>query len=98
MGTRGAGGQTALAFAAYQGFPEIAKLLLDRGADPDVRDDDGRTPLMQAASNGHAEVAELLLDRRARIDAQNGEGATALALAAHAENVTVPFSPSGNTS
>ena len=80
VGLRGAGGQTALAFAAYQGFPEIVKLLLDRGAVPDAKDDSGRTPLMQAAWNGHAEVAELLLDRGAGIDAQDGQGVTGLGL------------------
>jgi hypothetical protein len=53
-------GWTALHYAAGFGFVELAKAFIDRGADPDARDDDGKTPLQVAVETDHAEVAELL--------------------------------------
>ena len=41
----------------------MAKLLLDRGAEVNVRNDLGQTPLHKAASRGHLQAAKLLLDR-----------------------------------
>lgn len=45
---------------------EVAELLLDRGADPTVKDKYGETALMKASRGGHKEVAELLLDRESK--------------------------------
>ena len=42
----------ALLIAALTGHKEIAKILLDNGAEVDSRADDGRTPLMLAAGKG----------------------------------------------
>ncbi|CAH0055803.1 unnamed protein product [Clonostachys solani] len=42
-------GVTALHLAACERHPEMVKLLLDYGADPNARMVDGRTPLMEAA-------------------------------------------------
>ena len=39
------------------------QLLLDRGVDPDIRDENGRTPLMNAISAAHWGVVEWLLDQ-----------------------------------
>ena len=33
------GGSTPLSWAAYLGYVEVASLLLDRGADPEARDE-----------------------------------------------------------
>ena len=49
--------------AACQGFLEVVKLLLDRGADPGIAANNGCTAAMSAANNGHLEVVELFLDR-----------------------------------
>ena len=59
-------GFTALMAAATGGHLEVARLLLDRLADPNQAKPDNRfTPLMYAADRGHLEVARLLLDRLA---------------------------------
>ena len=55
-------GYTALSAAAYYGYAEAVKLLVDAKADPEVRcRRAGSTALMRAAAEGHAEVVELLL-------------------------------------
>jgi len=58
--------RTALHFCAYQGFIEMAKLLLSRGASYDVRDEYGDDPETDARRGGSAraqrkvEIADLL--------------------------------------
>lgn len=56
---------TSLTWAAQGGHLEICRLLLDKGAGPDVLETNGFTPLMRASQNGHWEVARLLLQRGA---------------------------------
>lgn len=58
--------RTALSFAAARGHLEIARLLLERGADPMKKDTFyGMTPLMWAVSEGHVGVVRLCLERGA---------------------------------
>ena len=54
------GGWTPLHSAAQSGRIELARLLLDRGADPSLRSDDGATPLDLAEENNRPEVAALV--------------------------------------
>ncbi len=55
-------GSTALCFACDRGHVEIVKLLLERGANPEVKDTFySATPLTWAQSNGHHELMTLLL-------------------------------------
>ena len=54
--------QTALMLASRNGHMEIARLLLDAGAEPNLWDCDGETALMCASSRGHVEIVRLLLD------------------------------------
>jgi ankyrin repeat protein len=58
------------------------KLLLEKGADIEARDEQGKTPLIRAATYGQAGIARLLLDKGARIEARDPDGATALISAA----------------
>ena len=67
------GGLTPLHLAALlNDNPEVAALLLERGADIKAEDDGGGTPLHGAArSNENPEVAALLLDRGADVHAKD---------------------------
>ena len=51
--------------AGTNDMDEIIKLLIDRGAHLDDRDNRGRTALMIAAAVGHTAAAELLISRGA---------------------------------
>lgn len=54
---------SSLHYAACFGRPQIAKVLLRHGANPDLRDEDGKTPLDKARERndeGHREVASIL--------------------------------------
>jgi ankyrin repeat protein len=70
-----------LLIAALTGHREIAKVLLDDGAEVDSRADDGRTPLMLAASKGDIDLVSLLLQAGADPAITDKSGATAGALA-----------------
>lgn len=58
-------GKTALHFAAAEMHPRIIELLLEKGADPNVRDVEGGTPLSEAALWGRLENVEILLNHGA---------------------------------
>jgi ankyrin repeat protein len=60
---------TALVVAAMLGYLEMARLLLDGGADPSLAAGSGFTPLIAATGKGHLEVLRLLLARGAPLDA-----------------------------
>jgi ankyrin repeat protein len=55
----------ALYFAAYNGHLEAARVLLGRGADPNLGNTSDVTPLMTAACKGQATIVELLLEHGA---------------------------------
>jgi ankyrin repeat protein len=64
---------------------EVARLLLDAGADPNLANSDGAyAPLMVAAGPGQLEVLRLLLARGAAVDAVDpADGWTAFHAACH---------------
>jgi ankyrin repeat protein len=71
-------GRPALFHAATFGYLEIARMLIDKGANVNFGADRGEvTPLMSAALNGSAPVVALLLERGAAVGA-TAAGATAL--------------------
>ena len=53
--------RTPLHLVSGNGYVEIAKLLLERGADHHVRDIDGRTPYRLAMKSGNLETEQMLL-------------------------------------
>ncbi len=86
---------TALAYAAGLGRTKMAKLLLDTGADIDLRSgEEGKTALHVASANGHSKTVDLLAKSDASVDAFDGDGRTPLWLAAyfdHPEVITALF-------
>ncbi|MBN1553767.1 MAG: ankyrin repeat domain-containing protein [Phycisphaerae bacterium] len=62
---------TALHVAAARNWSEGAKILLERGADPNAKDRYGWTPLHFAAANGFSNIAETLLNHKASADARD---------------------------
>ncbi len=64
--------------SAWEGYSEIAKLLLQMGANANDRDADGWTALISTAYNGNIEIAKLLLHAQAKIDLRDHRGNTAL--------------------
>ena len=62
-------GNAALLYdACEKGKVDVARLLLDKGAEVDRACEDGRTPLYIACQEGHVDVARLLLERGAVVD------------------------------
>eukprot|EP00808_Paulinella_micropora_P014188 g1984.t1 len=65
---------TALLHATKKGNMELAKLLLQRGAEPNAKDEEQMTPLLYAAECNHelgAELGRLLLESKAEHNAKN---------------------------
>lgn len=78
-------GSTPLISAASFNKIEIAKTLIDAGADLAVKNNDGSTALHAAAFFCRVEIVQLLIDARADKTLRNNFGATAR------ESVTGPF-------
>lgn len=73
---------TALMWASEQGSLEIARLLLDEGADVDAVQTNGDTALILACHKGHLAVVRLLIENYADLNATRADdGMTALMLA-----------------
>ena len=67
--------------AASANHTGVATILLDAGADPNVKQSGGWTPLHAAAMNGNLELVEQLLAHGADPAAENEDGASVLTLA-----------------
>jgi ankyrin repeat protein len=65
---------------------EVARLLVEAGAEVNARQDKGFMPIHAAAQNGDLEMARLFLDRGADPMARNDEGKSAIGIAADAGN------------
>ena len=48
--------------AAYGGLDKVVKMLLEKGEDPNIRDENGWSPLIYAAYAGHFFTVKALLD------------------------------------
>lgn len=80
------GGSSPLITAAVFGQTEMAKRLIDAGADINFRNNEGSTALISAAFFGRREIVELLLAAGADRRIKNKYGATAY------DSVAAPFS------
>jgi ankyrin repeat protein len=69
---------------------KVRSLLLDHGADPNLRDRYDQTALMLAAYRGCTDIVRLLLlDRRTDPNLRDGFGSTALMIASHYGHIVV---------
>ncbi|CAI9096506.1 OLC1v1032671C5 [Oldenlandia corymbosa var. corymbosa] len=72
--------------AASSGNLEIVEVLLDTGADVNLKNNGGRTAIHYAASKGWLKIAELLVSHGAKLNAKDKVGCTALHRAASIGN------------
>lgn len=73
---------TPLFYAAYQGHPDIIRMLLNQSTRVDVFDENGEAPLHVAVERGKEEVVDILLEHDAFVNVRNKLGMTPLHLAA----------------
>src|SRR5258708_10323624 len=77
---RGPGGATPLMAAALYGDAALVRIILKRGADPNVANDTGVTPLMWAVTD--IEKTRLLVDAGADVNARSADGRSPIIAAA----------------
>lgn len=73
-----AGGATPLIEAALHGKPEIARLLIEKGAKVQLENSDGNTALHMAAFITNTDMVKQLLKQGALVEAKNNKGDTPL--------------------
>uniref|UniRef100_A0A8C0ATZ7 Kinase D interacting substrate 220 n=1 Tax=Buteo japonicus TaxID=224669 RepID=A0A8C0ATZ7_9AVES len=80
---RDLGGWTALMWASYKGRTEVAKLLLEKGANPNITGMQYSVyPIIWAAGRGHSGIVHLLLQHGAKVNCSDKYGTTPLVWAA----------------
>jgi len=85
---------TPLMLAAREGEPELARVLVDAGADVNAVAGDGKTALALSIFNGNYEVASLLVDRKADVNRADAQRFTPLFWAVDRRNMeTAPNFP-----
>jgi ankyrin repeat protein len=84
---RNQNGDSLLMLASYNAHHDAARMLLARGADPNLTNDREQTPLAGAAFKGDAVMIRLLVDHGAEIDGRCADGKTALIFAAMFDRV-----------
>ncbi len=76
-------GQTALMWAVAEKHPEVARMLIDHGADLHAHSTSGFTPLLFAAQQGDLDSARMLLEAGANVNEAAPEEGSALVVATH---------------
>ncbi|XP_038296816.1 fibronectin type 3 and ankyrin repeat domains protein 1 isoform X1 [Canis lupus baileyi] len=85
----GSGWTPLMRVSAVSGNQRVASLLIEAGADVNMKDKDGKTPLMVAVLNNHEELVQLLLDKGADATVKNefGKGVLEMARVFDRQNV-----------
>ena len=71
-----------LHFASMENKPEVVKLLIDSGANVNIKGKFSFTPLHFSASEGLTKVAQILLENGAEVEAKDSGGETPIGSAA----------------
>lgn len=90
LAANGDGGNTALWFAAQGPAPgglEVARLLINAGAEINRKCEHGRTALQMAAAWGHLDVVQLLIEHGADPTIRDDQGMTPSMIAARSTRV-----------
>jgi ankyrin repeat protein len=78
-----------LYWACEKKDPEVAKILIDHGANLEITELYGFTPLHLSSFMGNMEIAVCLLSAGAKVNSRNKSGATPLHLAAKGNHVGI---------
>ena len=81
--------KSALVFACWYQHPDIARLLIEEGADPNLRTNSNFTALHYAAEKGSTELVELLIKAGADVNALNDAQRSPLHIAAYEGNAEI---------
>jgi len=81
--------ETPLSVASWRGYSEVARVLLEHGADTETRDNDSYSPLEWSSQNGHVEVVRVLLGNHADLNFLAEDKWTALHFASEFGQVAV---------
>jgi ankyrin repeat protein len=81
------GGMTPLLYAARDGRPEAARMLVEAGADIELSEANGIRPLLMAVLNNHLDVARYLLEQGADVNADDFWGRAPLWAAVEYRNL-----------
>ncbi|KAH9191896.1 hypothetical protein AeNC1_006127 [Aphanomyces euteiches] len=80
---------TPLHLASSQGYLDIVKALLTRGADVNIKNKDGCSPLHEASLRGHLDVVIELLRCKAAVDDVDERGKTSLHVASEKNRLEI---------
>ena len=73
--------RSLLMYSSAKGYSQAVRILLGRGADPDLQAIDGLTALMYASYNGSTRIVKMLLEKGANVNLQALDGLNALMMA-----------------
>jgi len=82
-------GYTALAVAVKAGAYEVAKILISRGADPNIKNNSGQSPLFLSCWCNFQAIVELLLESGAEINTLDQRGWSPLIIAAYNGHIEI---------
>lgn len=75
--------------AVLSGNEKLVKLLIEKGADINLKDSFGSSSIIYVAENGNSEIADLLFSANCDIDVKNADGISAVGMAVSNQNTRI---------